>query len=159
MADGGYGNAPTRRHHDIAGGRLVDMITMAHPHARCGALGKTVEQIGVAVDDQISRTILAPIGAAGFAAEVEIDDTHAVADAKKRHRQLKKRRVNFGRAILVNARRSAGKDDSFGIERAHFVQREVKWMDFAVYLGLADAPRDQLGILRPEIENENHSTR
>jgi hypothetical protein len=59
-------------------------------------VGKAVKQIGIAVDDQIGRTILAAIGAAGFAAKVEIEDTHAVADAEKRHRQLKQLGLTFG---------------------------------------------------------------
>ena len=105
------------------------------------------------------RTVFAPVGARRLAAESHVDETHAVADAEKRHRQLQiARRETFGRVVLVNARRSAGKDDSFGLERVNFFQRDVERMDLAVNLGLADAAGDQLGVLRTEIENENHST-
>src|SRR5258705_9815325 len=139
-------------------GERNHFIAMAHPHAGRIVLGKAVKQIGVAVDEQIGRAVFAAIGAASLAAKVEIEDTHAVADAEKRHRQLKQLRADFRRVVLINARRPAGENNTFRLERGNFVYVEIERMDFAVNFGLADAPRDQLGVLRTEIEDENHST-
>ena len=49
----------------------------------------------------------------------------------------------------------AGKDDPPGIELADVVERRVVAHQFEVHPGLAHAPRDQLVVLRTEVEDQN----
>ena len=55
-----------------------------------------------------------------LAAESEIDDTHAIADAEKRHRQGKKLRIDFGRIVLIHASRAARENNPFRLESENF---------------------------------------
>ncbi len=50
---------------------------------------------------------------------------------------------------------AAGKDHALRPEAAHKVVADVVRMDLAIDLGLAHPPRDQLRVLRPEIQDED----
>ena len=76
-----------------------------------------MEQVAVIVDHQLRRPILAMVGARRRAAELQVDQPHAVADAEKRHRHGEQLGAHARRVVLIHARRPAGKDDSFGVER------------------------------------------
>src|SRR5688500_8853420 len=93
-APGGIGEGGDRRiaavrKHMPSRRKARHLVAVAHPHSRRAALAKAIKQIGIVVDSEIRRTVLAPIRARRLAAESHIDQTHAVADTEQRHRQLK----------------------------------------------------------------------
>ncbi len=133
------------------------LVAVAHPDFCRVIAREAVKQIGVVIDGQFGGTVFPAIGARRLASKCHIDQTHAVADAKERHRQLKQPPLDSRRVFLVDARRAAGENNPFEMQRANFFERDVERMDLAVNLGLPDAPRDQLSILGSEIENEDHS--
>ncbi len=134
-------------------------VAVAHPYFRGTSLRKPMKQIGVVVDGKIRGTVLAPVGPACFTAKGDIDKTHAITNPEKRHRQLKQLALDSRRVLLIDARRTAGEDDSFRPQRRDFVQGQIEWMDFAVDFCFSNAPGDELGILRTEVKNEDHSAR
>jgi len=59
------------------------------------------------------------------------------------------------RAFVVNAGRPAGENDSVRFQFRDFRRRNIKADDFGINLQLTDAARDDLRVLRAEIEDEN----
>ena len=59
------------------------------------------------------------------------------------------------RGFVVNAGRSAGKDDSVRFQLRDLVRRNIEANDLGIDLQLTDAARDYLRVLRTEIEDEN----
>ena len=105
-------------------------------------------------------TKMRPSGAVDLAAECQIEDVHAVADAEDgRHagpQHLEHLGARHGRVGVVDAGRSAREDDAFGLEAPHHVEADVEGVDLAVDTQLAHPTRDELGVLGPEIEDEDH---
>ena len=64
-------------------------------------------------------------------------------------------RIELRRALVVNAGRPAGEDDAVRLQRRDFLRRDVEANDLRIDLALANPPRDDLGVLRTEIEDEN----
>src|ERR1051325_4588477 len=98
------------------------------------------------------------------AAELLRHGLHAVADAEHRHTRFESGARGFPGRLLVRRHVAAGEDDAAGAEAAHEIIGDVVGMDLAVDLGFPDAPRDQLRVLRSEIQDKNllvraHSTR
>ena len=63
--------------------------------------------------------------------------------------------INLGRAVFVNTGRSAGKNDPVWLFAGNGVGRSIEADDLRINLELANAPADDLGVLRTEIEDEN----
>jgi hypothetical protein len=82
------------------------------------------------------------------------DGLHAVTDAENRHPEIEQRRGHF-RLFAIERRLGTTRQDKSARAKA-FDMRDlgVPRVDFAVNAGLAHAARDQLGILRPEIQDQ-----
>src|SRR5688500_198008 len=61
-------------------------ITVTHPHSDYVFFGKPVKQVGVVIDHQFRRTILALLSARHISSGSQVDHPHAVADSEKGHR-------------------------------------------------------------------------
>ena len=61
----------------------------------------------------------------------------------------------MGRAFVVNARRTAGENDSIRIQFFDVSRRKIEGNDFGIDLELPHTAGDDLGVLRAEIEDEN----
>jgi hypothetical protein len=82
-------------------------------------------------------------------------ELQAVADAQHRHAGFQRVGVRAGRALAAHAVGAARQDDAGGLGRGDLLPRGFVWEYLAVHLELAQPPRDQLGILAPEVENED----
>src|SRR4051812_30590063 len=80
---------------------------------------------------------------------------HSVTNAQDRNPKRKNLRVEMRRAFIVNAGRAAGENDPFRLEGGHFVRGDIELNDFRVNLRLSNSARDNLRVLRTEIENED----
>ncbi len=49
------------------------------------------------------------------------------------------------------------KDNPFRPESSNLLDTKIERVDFAIDVGFADAPRDELSVLGAKIENEDHS--
>ena len=82
------------------------------------------------------------------------DQLHPVADPQDRHAQLEDRRIAVGCAGLVDARRAAGEDHRQRVQLADPLGRDVVADDPREGMALADPARDELDVLRTEIQDE-----
>ena len=133
--------------------RLLDAVAVRHPD---------VEQVGQVVQQRIGgggadlrRAVLARLGRRDLAAERVGQRLHAVADAEHRlaHRQNVGRQLR--RVRLVDAVRPAGQHVALRLVPVDVVDSGVEWEDLGVHPLLADAPGDELRVLRAEVENSD----
>ena len=90
-----------------------------------------------------------------LAAQLPRHGLHAVADAQHRHAQIEHRLRRARRRVFGHRHVAAGQDHAAGAEFAHELVADVVGMDFAVDPRFAHAARDQLRVLRAEVEDEN----
>src|SRR5262245_7399829 len=107
------------------------------------------------LDGDARRAVLPRVRAFDLAAEFVREELEAVADAGHRNAELDDPRVHRGRAVVVDARRPAREDDRARIHRPDRVEGNGAGLDLAVDVLLADSSRNQLRVLRPEIEDED----
>src|SRR4051812_32089109 len=90
------------------------------------------------------------------ASKVRSNQLHSVANTEDRNVELLKEiRSHTGSSFICHARWSAREDHALRPPCQDLIDAQVKRMDLAINSLLANAPRDQLGILRAEIENED----
>src|SRR5205823_778727 len=78
-----------------------------------------------------------------------------VADAEDRQVQLEDLRVDYRGAGLLDAVGAAGENDALRSEGADLLERHRAGMELAIDVQLADPSRDQLRVLRPEVEDQD----
>src|SRR6516165_5307844 len=108
------------REHSPVFWRRGHLVAMAHPYSGGFVRGESTKQIDVVIDNEISGSIFAPLGAARLSAKSQINDTHAITDAQERHGQFKKIFADLRRVVLINARWPARENDSLRLELANF---------------------------------------
>ena len=80
---------------------------------------------------------------------------HAVADAQHRHAQLEHRTGRGRRTGLRHRLRAARQDDALGREGANVIAARIPGVDLAVDTQFAHAARDELRVLRTEIQDQD----
>ena len=88
-------------------------------------------------------------------AELRGHGLHAVADAEHRDAELEHGRRRSRRAGLRDRLGATRQDDAARTEGSHRVVTRVPRVDFAIDAELAHAARDQLRVLRAEIEDQD----
>ena len=134
-------------------GRALDGVAVAHPHDL--VVGCAAEQAGVTGHGGLGVPVLAGAGATDGAAEGVGHGLEAVADAQDGHAGLEDRGIDGGRTLLVHGGRTAGQDDGGGLLGEHVHHAHGVGDDLGVDVGLTHAARDQLGILRAEVDDED----
>ncbi len=135
-------------------GRLGHGVAVGHPHRL--PQRQAVEQGGVAGDDvQLGAAELGPAGPLHGAAQRAGHRLEAVADAERGHPGLEQLGADVGSALGVHRRRPAGQDDRGRVPLEHLPHRHGVRDDLAVDPRLADAPGDELGVLRAEVDDED----
>src|ERR1700683_1060555 len=90
-----------------------------------------------------------------FAAEPFAEKLHAIADAENRDAGIEDALVGLRRALRINARRSAGKNNARRAQAFQHAGRRIEADDLRVDVQLPHASRDDLRILRTKIENKD----
>ena len=80
---------------------------------------------------------------------------HAVADPEHRTADVVDAGIALRRAELGHALGPARQDDADRLARANRFERRVRRPHFRVHRQLAQSPRDQLRVLRTEIQNDD----
>ncbi len=139
---------------EVAAG-LVDLVAVAHPDDRVG---------GDVAEERVLLVEHATVGAAVLAAgRVGLDagpqrvggKLQAVADPQDRDAELEELRVAFRGAGLIHAPRSAREDQGQRIELADTLGRDVVPDDPREGVPLTHPTRDELHVLRAEIQDEH----
>ena len=94
-------------------------------------------------------------GILDLAAELGRHGLHAVADPEHRNPELEDGVGGLGRRVIVHGGRPPREDDAARGKAADEILVDVEGMQLAVDLRLPDAARDQLRVLRAEVENED----
>ena len=135
------------------GGDRLHAVAVAHPYR---------DRAGDAVEERVSGlhldrhlAVLALHARHHAPAELVAHELHAVADAEDGNAHLEERGVARGRALLEHAVRSAREDDAGRRIRRQLRRRRVASDDLRVHLLLADAPRDELRVLRAVVEDRD----
>ena len=149
------------RHRRVAAGgervearrQLGDMVAVAHPHRKLAV--EAFEQAVRLADREKGGAVLAGRARVDLAAEVMGDQLHSVADAQHRNAGAQRLRVDLRRAGLVDARRPAREDEAGRLPALQLVPWRRAWHELAVHARLANATRDELAVLRTEIQDED----
>ena len=126
---------------------------MAHPYS--GIVVHLFEQVGKFFQHQLGSAEFAMRGRVNPAAQQVGDELHAIADPENGSSQLKQFSVTKEGVFFQNACRSAGENNAFCIKSYDFIKRQSARVDFAKDLAFPHFTGDVLGVLRPEIKNEN----
>ena len=126
---------------------------MAGPHLQRPR--QAVEQPSGLADRHIGMAELAVRRPRQRAAQDLRHELHAVADAEHRHAHLEQRVVAVRRAGLVDAHRPAREDDPGRLPAGNLGGRRAERDDLGIHVQLAEPPRDELGVLRSEVEDQD----
>ncbi len=134
--------------------RLEDRVAVAHPAALL--LRKVTQQPPAAVaQDQVGSAELTRLGRFDLAAQRLDHCLHAVTDAQYRDLQVEQLSRERRRPRLIHRRRPPGEHKALRLPLADLLRRGCRREQFSEHPTLADAPRNQLGILPTEIEDKN----
>ncbi len=104
---------------------------------------------------QFGAAVLALPGLGDLAAEITRNQLRAVTDTEERHARVVHRSVDVGRAGHVHRGRTTRQDDRPRLACQHLRDRHRARNDLAVDVQLAHTTRDQLRVLRPEVDDED----
>ncbi len=143
-----------------AGGHLEPLggsghrVAVAHPDELLG--GQPVEEGGVGRRNRERRA--SELGQPGLlhrSAKGEGHGLEPVADAEGGHVGLEERRVHVRSAVGIDRGRAAGEDDGHRSLGQHLDHGHRVGDDLAEHPGLAHAASDELGVLRPEVDDQH----
>ena len=133
------------------------MVTMAHPDLLAPIREPTVEDRGgiPGGGDESPAEFGGAVAAFNLAAKAMHHDLLAIADAQHRNPDLEHVQWRHRRALGKDRRRPARQDDGLRREIGkEGVGHLVEGMNLAIDIQLAQAARDKLGDLRPEVDDE-----
>ncbi len=156
ILDGGHRRIVCLGHNFKSQRYFFHMIAVAHPD-RTFPLNKKTAPKGpwFVLADQVGMAVFTFAGRYNLSPEVTGQELHAIADAEDRNAQFEEGFLYCWRAVIING---------FGAARENYALRvifpdgfniHVKGMQFAIYMGFTDTPRNQLGVLGTEIKDEN----
>ena len=141
--------APTR---NPSGSRTTASPWLIHT---CSVAFMSASSTPGAVHRQRRAAVLALTGRGHLSAERLRHQLVPVADAEHGYPEVEHARIQARRALLVHRRRAARQDDAGGTHPAELADREVVRDDLGVDVALADPARDQLRVLRPEVDDQD----
>ena len=150
--DGGHRVGRTG-HQVEAGGKFHCFVAVRHPDGKF--CGQAFEETGAVLDFDLGMTVLALVGGAHLAAQRVHHELESVADAKHGQAQLEHARIGGRRVGVIHRRGPAGKNDACRRVAANFFQRGGAGKHDGKDILFTDAARDELGILRAEIEDDD----
>ena len=95
------------------------------------------------------------VGGADSAAEMVDDELQSVADAEDWEAEREDCGVGGRRVGVVDRAGAAGEDDADRVVRVDLVDRRGAGKDDGEDVVFADAAGDELGVLRPEVEDDD----
>ena len=122
----------------------------------CSVFGQPGEERAEGVlDAECAFAVFALLARLDLAAQVLGQQLQAVADAEHGDAELEDRGVGQRRGLRIHARRAAREDDALGLERRDFRGGRVVAQDDRIDVALADAPRNDLRVLRAEVQDDD----
>src|SRR5690606_3475997 len=153
--DRGEGGVRARADLSEPGGQARDAIAVAHPHGELFARLVAREHARALADHDASGAVLPLAARLHLAAELLGHELLAVADAEHGDAELEEAGVALRRRRIVDAVGAAAQHDGAWGERPDLGERKRAGMDLAVDVAFADASRDELGVLRTAVEDQD----
>ena len=138
---------------DVSVGRRLDVIAVTHPRRKMGRLVEALEQPFRFCDVYLRPTVLPSSSAFYVCAKDERNELHSVTNAKYRG-DVEHGNVRERSPVGVDRIRTAAKNDSVGLPLSNPFYRARRRMNLRVDSRLPDTPRDELSVLRPEVQYE-----
>ena len=135
------------------GRRRDDRVAVAHPDRLLAAEPR--EQRAVAGERDRRGAVLALRDGDHVAAELACHQVQPVADPQDGDARAPHGRVRTRCIGLVDARRPAGEDDRARTALRDLAPRRVEGQELRVDMQLPDAPRNQLRVLAPKVEDHD----
>ncbi len=135
-----------------SGRQFLRLVAVAHPNLDRSRQIRKKRRRAV-FDRHLGMAVLALGRRAHLAARVMHDEVQSVADAESGHIKLQHTRVGGRRVGIVHRRRAAGKNQSDGIAGLNLTERRRARQHNGEDILLADAPRNQLRVLRAKVED------
>jgi hypothetical protein len=136
-----------------AGRQLQRFVAMRHPHRL--PLGESVEQQRLGDDIDFRVAVLALVGRPHLAAERVHHELQPVTNAEHRYAQIEDAPVR-GRGIFVVDRPGCSREhNAYGRAVLDLVERGRAGQHDGKNILFADAARDELGILRAKVEDDD----
>ena len=133
--------------------RRLEFVAVTHPDRH--ALRQVAEQGRVARRTDPRVAVLPGSGVGDLAFVVMPHELQAVADPEDRLARLEYARIRVRRVFPVHAGRTARQDDAGDVARREFGRRRIVGQHLAIDVAFPNAPRDELRVLRAEIEDGN----
>ena len=138
-----------------------DFVAVAHPDVqhsvavRAQRIFNAVDQRAIGLNFNLRVAKFTLIRGFNVAAQLHRHGLHTVADAKDRHASFEDILRRARAVIFGSAFRAAGKNDAVRIELTNLSFRHVPCPQFAVDTQFTNATRNQLGVLRTEVQDKN----
>ena len=157
----GYGRRSCAGEKLKTGGQFGDLVAVAHPHVQhrvafvIDMVLDVLQQSTGLVDLHLGKAKFLQRGRNYLTAQLRGHGVQAVTDAQHRHIQLKYNRWGLRSVLGMHRFRAAGKDDAAGAKLADIGGLDIPGPDFAVDTDFTDAACDELGVLGPEVEDQD----
>ena len=138
---------------DEARGQRFCLVAVAHPHLERG--GKSVEELRLGDHLHLRVAVLARGCRLNPPAQVVHDEVQPVADAEHGNAHRKQCGISGRRVRVVDRAGATGEDQPQRLERANLLDGRGAGKHHGEDVELADATRDQLGVLRAEVQNDD----
>ena len=129
------------------------LISMTHPDGRAAV--ESMKKKVILFNGQRRSSVFTFIRMPYLSTEVLTYQLHSVADAKHRNAHIHYFRWSYRRIIIIDTRRSSGKNQCLRIFPFYFLYRSIKGKDLRIYSVFSDFSRDQLSVLRTEIKDQH----
>ena len=134
--------------------KLLGFVAVRHPDVQ--RAGETLEEGAVVAQEfDVGVSVLALVAGTDLAAQLLRHEVQAVTDAEHGHSEMQHLLVGRGRVGVIDGRRASGEDDAGGRIALDFFQRGGAGEDDGEDVLFADAARDELRVLRAEVEDDD----
>lgn len=106
-------------------------------------------------DLKLAAAVFALRGVFDLAAELMRHELHTVANAEDWQPEIEDRWIGMRRLFSINAGGAAAEDQALRMHRRDFFRGRIEGDDLRINLALAHATRDDLRVLRAEVENDD----
>ena len=154
MLERGHRVARARGGDAEPGWRLLDVVAVTHPHGRRIDGREAAKERALDRGVNLVATILALCTALHLSAVQLRNELHAVAHSQHGC-HLEHRAIGRGRVLAVHRVGAAAEDDARRRPFANPLERSRGRMNLGVHARLAHAPRNELGVLRAVVDDQD----
>ena len=133
----------------------LDMVSVRHPDDRRSAFANALKEIAVVVDREVGPAVLPMLGFGHLPAREMRHELHPVTNPEYGDPLVEEFLGNARRLLLIHAGGATRQHDALRTICENGRQWNGAGQNLRVDLGFANAACNQLGVLRPEIEDQD----